>query len=461
MRSISESAADRERTPKSSWYALGVLTVVLMLATVDRGIISLLAEPIKKSLKLSDLQLGLMQGTGIALFIAIAAFPLAWLSDKLGRRVVLALSIGIWSAAVIACGLARNFDELMAATAMVGAGEAGVTPITYAVIAELFPLRRRQFANSIFVLATAAGGGVAMALAGQLVVVVEAHRSLLPAFLQGSDAWRVSFGLAALPAPLMILALFTIREGRPVPRARVEREGAVETPLTLHEHLRAHAHTLLPFMFGVGFAVFALTGIVTWFAVIMTRMFGQTAAQVGSMQGLIGVVGLLSAFAITTLLLPQLARKLGDVLQIRVMWVTALLVTVTSFSMAFARSAPQVYAIQAVQVVVLVAANMIYPTALQNLAPAHLRSRVAAIQGVVMVMLGAAAAPLVGVLSDRLSPRADSLLLAASAVAVAGLLVSAALLWACEKTYANTVADIARGETDAPLLPVKAARVGT
>ena len=69
-----------------AWYALGVLTVVLLFATVDRAVLILLAQPVKESLGLSDLQLGLVQGTGIAVFAALATFPLGWLADKIGRR---------------------------------------------------------------------------------------------------------------------------------------------------------------------------------------------------------------------------------------------------------------------------------------------------------------------------------------------------------------------------------------
>jgi MFS family permease len=80
-----------------------------MFALVDRQILVLLAEPIRKHLALSDLQRGLLQGAGIAIFAALATYPLGWLADRFDTRLVLKGCIAAWSTAVAACGLAQTF----------------------------------------------------------------------------------------------------------------------------------------------------------------------------------------------------------------------------------------------------------------------------------------------------------------------------------------------------------------
>jgi len=452
---------EADAAPASAWYALAVLTVVLIFATVDRAILSLLAEPIKRDLGLTDLQLGLVHGTGIAVFTAIAAFPMAWMADRFGRRVVLAGSILVWSTAVVFCGLASSFEQILLSAAMVGAGEAGLAPITYALIADLFRGRRRQMANSIFVVAAAAGGGLAMFIAGQLVAAGDDVRPLLPSGLQGLEDWRISFFMAAMPAPLMAALVFTIRQ---IGQARTSaagltRAGAGEPvaeaagAITLREHLRLHWRTLASFFGGVGFAIFAFAAVGAWLAVILIRNFGQTPAQVGSAMGVIGLGSIAVGFLFTVFGLRRLGPRIGRRLAVRTIWVSCLLAVGTSAAMGFATSAMHVYAIQFAQAVLLTSANMVFPTALQELAPSHLRGRVVAIQTTTNVAMTAAAAPLVGLVSDLLAPRANSLLVAAAGVAVCGLLAAALLLRLCERGYVQTVEAIEgeeRARVDGP-----------
>jgi MFS family permease len=445
--SASASPLEVEDPDWRSWYSLGVLTVVLLFATVDRGVLILLAQPVKQSLGLSDLQLGLVQGTGIAVFAAVATFPLGWLADRIGRRAVLAGSVLVWSLAVLACGLAKNFEQLFFASAMVGAGEAGIAPITFTLIAELFRGPKRQLANSVFIVASAAGGGLGMMLAGQLVGVVESSHGSFPAGLASMEPWRITFLMAALPAPLMMLLVGTIMATQRAIGPRVA--GAVaQTSVTLRQHLYRYRGTLIPFYAGVGMVLFSFASVGAWLAVILMRQFGQTATQVGNAMGVLSLVAVAIGFLISTFGLRYFAPRLGSSLQIRTMWTAALMCAGTSFALGFADSAMQVYLIQGLQGICLTAANMLYPTALQDLAPMHLRTRVIAIQSTVNVAFAAVGPPVVGLLSDSLHGRPDALLASVSAIATGGLLIAAALLWSCERRYGSTIDDIARRELE-------------
>ncbi|MEY3475076.1 MAG: hypothetical protein RL087_1534, partial [Pseudomonadota bacterium] len=75
-----QPAAVEPRAPRSAWYALGVLTLVTLLAFVDRGVLVLQAEVIRKEFGLSDVQWGFLQGTAPAVLMALAAYPLGWLA---------------------------------------------------------------------------------------------------------------------------------------------------------------------------------------------------------------------------------------------------------------------------------------------------------------------------------------------------------------------------------------------
>ena len=446
-----------ERAGAAAWYALAVLVLVTLFSFVDRQVFVLQAQPIKEQLGLTDLQLGLLQGVGVALFAAVAGYPLGWLADRFERRLILCLCVLAWSVAVAACGLAEGFGGLFFAGAMVGAAEAGLTPIIFALIPELFRGRQRYLANSTFAIATRLGIGLAIAFCGQLVHWVELARPWLPASLQAMEGWRLTFMAAALPAPLMVLLILSIRLPRrtsesPTGVAKAEAAEAPASPaapaapaapsgVSVGDFLRAHVRSFVGFYAGIGMAVFGFASIIGWVPTITMRMYGDTATQAGNATGTATLIATGIGFAFSWWGVKLLEPRLGARLPMVVLWTATLSAAVTTVMLLWTTSAMQIYVLQGVQMAFVMAGIMLYPTALQNLCPAHLRSRIVAINGVVGAVCGALSPPAVGALSDALSPRPDALLIAAVAVAGVSLLVSAALLWWGTGSYAATVRD--------------------
>jgi hypothetical protein len=67
---VAETAPHERPASASAWYGLAILVLVAFFAFVDRQIIILLTEPIRHDFALSDTQIGLLQGVGVALFAA-------------------------------------------------------------------------------------------------------------------------------------------------------------------------------------------------------------------------------------------------------------------------------------------------------------------------------------------------------------------------------------------------------
>jgi MFS family permease len=128
-----------------AWLALAVLCFVYVLNFLDRQLLSILAKPIQDSLHISDGQLGLIGGLYFALFYCFIAIPVSWIADKTNRVRVVSLACALWSAATMACGLAGNYPQLVAARMTVGVGEAGGVPPSYAIISDYFPRRPVAF----------------------------------------------------------------------------------------------------------------------------------------------------------------------------------------------------------------------------------------------------------------------------------------------------------------------------
>jgi len=116
-----------------------VLTGAYSLNFLDRQLLSILAEPIKKDLMLSDPQLALMSGLAFALFYTVLGIPLAWLSDRTNRVRIIASACALWSLFTGACGFAQTFGQMALARVGVAVGEAGGSPPSYSTLADYFP----------------------------------------------------------------------------------------------------------------------------------------------------------------------------------------------------------------------------------------------------------------------------------------------------------------------------------
>jgi predicted MFS family arabinose efflux permease len=101
-------------------YTLGVLVVVYTFNFIDRQILSILIEPIKADLGISDFGMGLLSGTAFAIFYATLGMPLALVADRWNRRNLIGLSLAVWSGMTALSGLAMNFWQL--AIARIGVG---------------------------------------------------------------------------------------------------------------------------------------------------------------------------------------------------------------------------------------------------------------------------------------------------------------------------------------------------
>ena len=120
-----------EHTSAYQWYVVIICMVAYILSFVDRQILSLMIEPIKHDLMLSDTQFSLLQGLAFSLFYAFMGVPIAALADKKSRIKIIAAGIAFWSFATAACGLSKNFIQMFLARLGVGAGEAALSPAFY------------------------------------------------------------------------------------------------------------------------------------------------------------------------------------------------------------------------------------------------------------------------------------------------------------------------------------------
>ncbi len=112
MRGTSLTDAERAWPPASqAWAAAILLACANSLAFVDRTVLTLLVEPIKADLHVSDTLVSLLSGFSFAVFYVAVGLPVARLADRGNRRNIIATAVLVWSAMTAACGLAAELHQ--------------------------------------------------------------------------------------------------------------------------------------------------------------------------------------------------------------------------------------------------------------------------------------------------------------------------------------------------------------
>src|SRR5882724_2725642 len=182
----------RTEVPAYAFYVVGVLLLAYILSFMDRTVLSLLIDPIRSDLGLSDTSIGLLIGFGFVLIYSTAGLALGRLADSGDRRLLIAVGMLVWSLATAASAFTASFASLLAARLMVGVGEAALSPASYSLIASYFPKHRLGLATSIYALGTVLGSGVASSLIGAVARLSAGWHSLAH-INPGTGGWRFIF----------------------------------------------------------------------------------------------------------------------------------------------------------------------------------------------------------------------------------------------------------------------------
>jgi MFS family permease len=174
-------------------YALGLLLVVYVVNFLDRQVLSILLESIKADLEVSDSALGFLSGIAFALLYSTLGIPIASWADRGSRRSIIALALFVWSGMTVLQGRATGFATLALARVGVGIGEAGCSPPSHSLLADLFPPSTRSTALAIYSMGIPIGGAIGYLAGG---------------WLDELFGWRTAF--VVVGAPGVVLA-FIVR----------------------------------------------------------------------------------------------------------------------------------------------------------------------------------------------------------------------------------------------------------
>lgn len=265
---------------------LAVLLVLHILSFVDRIIISMLIDPIKATLGLSDVQMGLIIGPAFGVAYCIFGYVFGLAADRLSRRLVIFTGVTIWSLSAGLSGLASGFWSLFAFRVGVGAGESALSPAAYSLMAARFPRRRLTTAMAIFQTGSKLGSALGFAVGGaSIVVAVSIQETHLP-IVGLMEPWQIALALTGLPGVALAFLVFAFRE----PTSGTDVATKI-IPIALLPFLRKEARALVPMALGFALVAIAMYSMMSWVPTYIGRQFGWHPGQYGPILGIIGVLG--------------------------------------------------------------------------------------------------------------------------------------------------------------------------
>lgn len=264
-------------SPAARRYALALLFSAYTVNYVDRQVITILQDPIKADLGLTDTQLGLLTGLSFAMFYAVMGVPIARLADFHSRKTIISVAMALWSFMTALCAAAGSFVTLLLCRIGVGVGEAGLTPPAHSLISDYYEPERRASAIAIY----QASGPV----------------GLMVGFLAGGwinqfFGWRTAIIVVGAPGLLLALTVWlTLKEPRrgqfDVSMPKSAEPMSSQQPATVFALFKNPAFRCLAL--GCGFHTFVTYGQGNWTAPYFGRVHGMSSGELGTWLAMLSI----------------------------------------------------------------------------------------------------------------------------------------------------------------------------
>ncbi|HET9444959.1 MAG TPA: MFS transporter [Steroidobacteraceae bacterium] len=381
--------ANETPTVRHGWYVSTLLFLVGAFNLMDRQILAILLEPIKRDLNVSDAAMGLLTGFAFVAFYTLTSLPIARLADAHSRRHIIALALVGWSALTSTSALATSYMQLALLRVGVGTAESATGPAGQSLLADFFPAARRTAPMAMLAIAPPVGVMLAFIIGG----VLNQHLG-----------WRMT--LACMGAPGVLLALvwwITVRE--PVRGASDTAVAArAQHPLSTTVRYLLGLKSFCWMTLGASLTTFTVMGLVVWSPAYLERVHGVSTAQAGLSLGLATGLGGVAGGLCAGILAQRLAsRDISWLLRLPAL--TSLLAAPLVGCFLLLGDSP--VAIAMFFGIVFCSVAMLAPvmSATQSLARIHMRAVAAALVTLTFNFIGTGFGPFaVGALSDLLAP---------------------------------------------------------
>jgi benzoate transport len=214
------------------WTAIAVCVLLNMLDGFDVLVMAFTGRAVSAEWGLSGAQLGLLLSAGLVGMAAGSLF-LAPLADRIGRRPMILVCLGIASAGMLLSAAAQSAVQLGLLRVLTGVGIGGILASSNVIAAEYASRRWRGLAVSL----NSTGYALGATLGGLLAVVLTAGFGWRSVFLFGGVATLLAIPVVLVGLPESLDFLLTRRPGRALDKVnamarRLGRPATAELPAT-------------------------------------------------------------------------------------------------------------------------------------------------------------------------------------------------------------------------------------
>lgn len=275
------------RSPGRQWRLVIVLLVMTSLSAIDRQVITLLVNPIRETLRITDVEISLVVGAAFAVSNTLFTLPAGYLADRISRRGLIACGAFVWAIFTMACGMAGSFARLFLCRVGVGFGESVIQPGALSMLRAALAPERRGRAFAVQAMGLMGGSALALMVGGLAIGLIERSGiDRLPVFGH-AQPWQIALivvGLLGLPAPLL---LSLVREPARRGSAAEAPAAGIRSALGL---VRRRSSVYVPLLaFQLGMTLLSLS-YAAWVAAMIGRSWHLSYAQVGTWVGLVMLV---------------------------------------------------------------------------------------------------------------------------------------------------------------------------
>jgi MFS family permease len=273
-----------------AWYVVAVLMFAYMVAFVDRQILSLLVQPIKRDLGVTDTQIGLLAGFAFAIFYSVLGVPIARLADRTNRKTLITVGVVLWSLMTAACGLTKTYWQLFLMRVGVGVGEATLSPAAYSMMADYFPPKKLARAIGVYAMGLYMGAGVALLTGSAVVAMVSGEGAVEYPLVGELYPWQLTFFVVAIPGIVVLALLATVKEP---PRRNFNADGTssvtVPQPVPvkeLRQFLRDNRRLVVSHLIGFLALGTVISAYLVWVPEFLRRTYDYSVPEAGVIFGL-------------------------------------------------------------------------------------------------------------------------------------------------------------------------------
>lgn len=430
--------------PRAAWYAVCMIALISVLSNIDRGIITLLVQPIKRDLGVSDTEMGVLIGFAFSFFYMIVGLPISRLTDVSNRKLILTAGLSIWSIATAFSALAYSYITLFIARGVVGAGESVKGPTSMSMISDLVPRHKLPRAMSIYSMGIAGGMAASMIIGGVILGLV---KDITPIWVPGFGPlkdWQLVFLCCGIPG-LLVAAIFFLTVKEPTRKGR-KIKGSVPLP-EVGRFIMSNRRIYIPLLLSLAIGAIESFGLMAWRVAFFERTHGWAPNEIGPLLGVAALLTTPIGLIIGTMIAERLDRQKIPDAMIRLCLYSNFITVPAALAMPLMPSPWLSVALIIVSGVGNAIGSPGQNSAIQIITPNEMRAQMSALYLFTISVVGAGFGPLfVALITDYVFTD-ETMLRYAMAVTTAVLgPIGLLLTWMAMRPYGEAVAKIMKEE---------------